>query len=86
MTTLQLESPTEQLVAVGTQGTIDSTLNITAGTEAGRVVWEVMEMTRSFSEEVSGRGGRGEGEGLRKGVLIGVVLTRRRWRYFVRQT
>eukprot|EP00903_Cladosiphon_okamuranus_P009052 g8654.t1 len=51
MTTLQLESPTEQLVTLGTQGTIESTLNITAGTEGGAVVWEVEEVTRSFSEE-----------------------------------
>lgn len=63
MTTLQLEAPNEQLVTVGTQGMIESTLNISAGNEGGRVVWEVEEVTRSFSEEVSECAGEGGGGG-----------------------
>lgn len=73
MTTLQLKSPTEQLVAVGTQGTIESTLNITAGTEGGAVVWELEEVITSFSEEVSGGRGGGGKRGLGR-FFIGVCL------------
>lgn len=64
MTTLQLEAPADELVAVGTQGTIRSALNVTAGTEGGPVVWEVNEVKSSSSKEVrEGRGREGNGGG-----------------------
>ena len=51
--TVQLDSPATQLLAVGTQGEIQSTLNVTAGEEGGTVVWQVEEVIMPFTEEVS---------------------------------
>lgn len=50
--TIQLESTDEELVTVSIEGTIESTLNVTAGTEGGRMVWQVEEVVKPFSEEV----------------------------------
>ena len=52
-TTVQLDAPATQLLAVGTQGEIKSTLNVTAGEEGGTVVWQVEEIVRPYTEGVS---------------------------------
>lgn len=55
---------------------IESTLNVSAGNEGGRVVWEVEEVTRSFSEEVSECAGEGEGGGSADNSGVVTIQTR----------
>ena len=52
---MQLDAPATQLLAVGTHGEIKSTLNITAGGQGdeGTVVWQVEEVVRPYTQEVS---------------------------------
>lgn len=50
---MELEAPSYELFAWGIQGTISSTLNITAGREGGPVVWKVEEVAEVHPNEVS---------------------------------
>lgn len=46
---------------MGTQGMIETTLNITAGSEGGPVVWKVEEVVKPYSQVVCTRRGGREG-------------------------
>lgn len=50
--TVKLAAPDQSLIATGVNGTIESTLNVTAGGEGGMVVWQVEEKETTFSKKV----------------------------------
>ena len=54
-TALELRSSMEELIAVGVEGEIETSLNITAVDEGGvsTVVWYVKEVQKPYTEEVS---------------------------------
>lgn len=52
-TNVLLDSPKEELIAVGVEGEIETSLNITAGKEGGRTVWNIQEVQKSYTEDVS---------------------------------
>lgn len=50
---MQLDSPKDELIAVGVEGEIETSLNITAGREGGRTVWNIQEVQKAYTEDVS---------------------------------